>query len=131
MRAGEQGEDLTLDLLRPSHAEPSYENSLDPIRYYDGDREGIRARAILAVRQIGGSRFAQKETLCIRDADDVELIFVVRSNFAGWDTKPYLSRVPYHAQVEEDLRRAASISFARTRMDRGSSHPPRLQRTTS
>lgn len=107
---------IVLDVICPSHAEPSYENSPNPIQYSDNQHcEGIRARAILTVRQEGGCLSIRDNHIYVSSADRVEIVFCVRSNFAGWNVFPADSSVPFEQRVKSDCVHALDISFSKAR----------------
>lgn len=107
-----QGQEVQMLAECPSHAEPNYENSPNPIRYEDDPRlRGIRALAAVRVLHTDGEVCAQGEGVTVRGAREVVLALCVRSDFADWKTAPAESGVPYRENCRADLEHAAAVSF--------------------
>ncbi len=97
----------------PSHTEPNYENSPDPVRYFDEPNlRGIRAMAVAKVLSTDGVCSVSGNALFVREASEIVLVFCVRSDFAGWDIPPFASTVPFEENCRNDLAHAAELSFS-------------------
>ncbi len=108
------GCEMYIEGLCPSHAEPSYLNSDDPIQYYDEkERTGIRFHAVTSLRATGGEVVSKGDVLSVTDADELVIIFSVRSNFAGYDRHPEFAAVPYVENAKRDIAAAKSLDYDR------------------
>lgn len=103
---------LAMQVQCPSHAEPSYVESPDPIRYDDRpEKRGIRALAAVEVLACDGTLRQEGDALVIEGAGEVLLALAARSDFAGWDVAPADSTVPYRENCARDLAGAAGVPY--------------------
>lgn len=101
---------LHLEGICPSHVEPDYVRSDDPIRY-DPAHPGVRFHAIAAVRT-DGTASIKDQCLRISNSRETEVFFAVRTNFLDWKTQPEESGIPYRDRAERDIRQAMAQTYA-------------------
>lgn len=103
---------LTMDLRAPSHSDPSYHSTADPVVYSDVPAEqGMRCRVQLAVTLTGGSLESDGGALVVRGADALELRLVIRTSFNGFDRSPETDGLDEKALCAADLKTALSRAF--------------------
>lgn len=95
---------LHLEGLCPTHVEPDYVDSEDPV-VYDPAAPGIRFHGVAAIQTDGGLRQTEN-SLVVQDAEEAVLVFTARSNFAGRRALPEEAGVPYREQALTDAKRA-------------------------
>ena len=104
--------EVWLQVECPSHAEPNYTQSSDPIIYTEEESErGIRAAGCVRILACDGEIFAQGDCLRIEAAKELVLVFCVRSDFSGWNCKPSDSQVPYQENCVRDLEQACAVPW--------------------
>src|SRR5699024_2847405 len=81
-QASAQAGSITVDLRAPSHVDPNYVDSPDPVIYSDVPAEmGMRCRARILVSAEGGSVGCDDGRICVAGADSALLILAVRTSF--------------------------------------------------
>lgn len=104
---------LVITGLCPSHVEPSYLYSENPIIYEeDPAKKGIRFGARAAVVAKGGAVSTNEATVTVENADEVIITFTVRSSFNGYNKQPYLEGKDYQAELLEDAKKLEGIDYA-------------------
>lgn len=94
---------VILDGLCPSHVDPNYVNSGNPVIYETDDRKrGISFRTIAAIEAVGGSVATTTNGIEVAMADSVVIKVCVRSSFNGFDKLPFLDGKDYKANCETD-----------------------------
>ena len=89
----------------PSHVEPSYINSENPIVYEEEDaKRGIGFCSVIQVTATGGTVSEQGTGISVEDANGIEIRFAVRTSFNGFNKQPYLEGREYRKRVREDLK---------------------------
>ncbi len=113
-QASAQAGSITVDLRAPSHVDPNYVDSPDPVIYSDAPAEmGMRCRARILVSAEGGSVGCDDGRICVAGADSALLILAVRTSFNGPARQPELEGRDEKADVERDLSAIAGFSFDR------------------
>ncbi len=85
----EGSRELVLAARAPSHSEPSYRKSENPVVYDEGPvPEGMRAELRVRVQAEGGEVAAAAATVTVRGADSVTLFLSAGTSFAGFDRSP-------------------------------------------
>lgn len=79
------------------------------------ERRGMRYRAEMKLRLMGGRISFDGQRVWVREADGAELLLVARTSFAGSDRSPWLDGADYRAQCLRDREGASSRSFSRLR----------------
>ena len=97
----------------PGHAQPSYLNDPNPLRYSDkpGER-GIQFAARIRVCPEGGSLRAETDALCVEGADSIVLYFGARTSYNGFNRHPFLDGADYSAALEADFAALDNTSYA-------------------
>lgn len=70
----------------PSHVEPNYVNSPNPIIYEDG--KGMSFQMRLVLEAITGNISMEKDSLIVEDANEVFIYLVAATSFNGYDKDP-------------------------------------------
>lgn len=93
----------------PSHVEPDYVKSEEPI-VYDPEKPGIRMHAAVGIRTDG--RLSETGTaLRVEGAQEAVIVLTARSNFAGAGRDPETSGIPYRENARAELVRALSQPY--------------------
>lgn len=109
-----KADSITADLRAPSHVEPNYIDSPDPIVYLDEPaRMGMRCRACVRVAAQGGRVECADGCVRASGADSVMITFAARTSFNGPDRQPELEGRDERADVECDLSQIAGFDFDR------------------
>lgn len=99
--------------LCPSHADPNYLGSPDPILYSDKREEtGIRYFSLIQVEAEDGTVESGNGEIRVSDATQATIYLGVRSNFAGIDLAPELAGKPYEEPCRRDVEEAVQKGFA-------------------
>ena len=107
-----QGNQLILEGICPSHVEPSYLWSENPVIYEEEPKKkGIQFRGILELRTTGGCVSCEEDALVVRDADEAIMMFAVRTSFHGYNKSPYLEGREYRDLCATDLARLAESTY--------------------
>jgi alpha-L-fucosidase 2 len=101
---------LLLRGTAPGHADPSYLDTPDPIRY---DGEGMTFAIALGARMRGGTIAARGDRLRVTDADEVTLCLCACTSFNGFDQSPARQGKDAAAIAESALYVALSKRFER------------------
>ncbi len=98
---------LALSGRAPSHVEPNYRISTNPVVYAD-DPTRMGMSFALHVRTLveGGSVSADGETLLVRSANAVTLVLSAATSFAGFEQSPALGAVNPYARAGDMLAAA-------------------------
>ena len=110
----------------PSHVEPSYVASDNPVLYEEGKQT---IEFVLAVRAVcsGGQLTAEGQSLMIRAADEAVLLITAATSFAGFERQPVptedlkalcAARLCAAQQTGYDTLRARHMQYHRSMMDR-------------
>lgn len=107
-----KGSQIVMDGLCPSHVEPVYLISDNPIVYEEDDaKKGIQFSCITQVDVTSGTVQLHENSIVVSQADEVVIKFAVRSSFNGFNKRPYLDGAEYHQKVVDDLSSIASKSY--------------------
>lgn len=101
---------LRLEAQCPSHVEPDYVKSDNPV-IYDPDKPGIRVHAIVSICT-DGVLSPTETALQVDGAREALIVLTARSNFAGAGKDPETSGIPYRENAHSDLVRALSLPYA-------------------
>lgn len=109
MQAETKGNQIWIDGVCPSHVEPSYLFSENPIVYEEEEnKRGIRFGGILEIRTEGGYISADNDTIAVKNADEVILLFMVRTSFNGYNRQPWVEGKDYRRLYLQDRERLAN-----------------------
>ena len=107
-----QGNQLILEGICPSHVEPSYLWSENPVIYEEKpEKKGIQFRGILELRTTDGCVSCEEDALVVRDADEAILMFAVRTSFHGYKKSPYPEGREYQNLCATDLARLSQCTY--------------------
>lgn len=111
-------DELVVEGECPSHVEPSYIPSENPIVYKQEDgKRGIGFGCVVKVVAMGGVTENRGNKLCVTGADRVEIRFAVRTSFHGYNKLPYLEGQEYRRRVREDLYAQEKKSYIRLKQE--------------
>jgi alpha-L-fucosidase 2 len=126
------GARLRLQAKAPSHADPNYVNSTNPILYDDADGKGMRCEALLEAKVDGGtcapSSSAGGAALRIENATAVTLLVAAATGFRGYDKLPDLSAGEIHARCSKTLDAASKKTWAQIRQAHIADHQQLFRR---
>jgi alpha-L-fucosidase 2 len=115
LHAAAEGAWLRLTTKAPSHAEPSYRNVPDKLRYDDAEGKGMRAEALLLAIADGGSVRPAGDALRVEGATSVTLLLAAATGFRGFDKLPDLGADEVHARCLRTIEAARKKSYAALR----------------
>ncbi|MBZ0297129.1 MAG: glycoside hydrolase family 95 protein [Anaerolineae bacterium] len=93
----------------PSHVEPNYVSSEEPIRYQDD--EGVRFEIRLQVDTEDGEVNVDTDAVHIIGANEARLLVAARTSFNGADCSPVSEGQDFGSLVAADLDRASRLSY--------------------
>ena len=102
---------LRLRAKAPSHADPNYVNSKNPILYDDEEGKGMRCEALVQANAEGGKVTSSVSGLSIENAAAVTLLVAAATGFRGYDKLPDLSAEEIHARCAKTLDAAAQNTW--------------------
>lgn len=103
---------LDINGLCPSHVEPSYLQSENPIVYLeDDDKKGILFAGTVLINNQGGVLSSHNNTLSVECADAVTISMAIRSSFNGFNKQPYLEACDYKGKLLEDIAYLENHSY--------------------
>ena len=109
-----EGQTLICDLRAPSHVDPNYVNSPNPVIYSDVPEEmGMRCRTAAAVSAEGGSVRSEDGRIIVENADSALIILSARTSFNGADKSPETQGRDEKAAVACDLDAMRGFAFDR------------------
>jgi len=112
----------------PSHVDPNYLRSADPILYDAAEGKGMRFIAYVQAIPEGGHVHAVGATLRVEGARAIRLLIGTRTGYRGYDRAPDLSA----AEITEDCRRqveaAGRTSYESLRAAHIKDHQERFRR---
>ncbi|GLX68450.1 glycoside hydrolase family 95 protein [Paenibacillus glycanilyticus] len=107
-----QDNKVILDGLCPSHVDPNYVDSLNPIIYEADDRKkGIAFRTIASVDPIGGIVTTTENGIEVAMANSVVIKVCIRTSFNGFNKLPYLEGQDYQLNCEIDWQHVRLQSY--------------------
>lgn len=103
---------MILDGIAPSHVDPSYVESQNPIIYgEEPEKKGMRFCAMLTIVPNGGTLRALPEGMEVIGADSVTLYLAARTSFNGPFCQPFLDGKPYRDICQKELRAAQKLDY--------------------
>jgi len=109
---------LILNGQAPSHVEPSYVNSENPILYSDIDEEkGMQFAVMTKILPIGGKIVYGEKEIVVEQAHEVIILLQAATSFAGYDVLPYLEGKDYIGLCKEGIQSAAGRTYEQLRAD--------------
>ena len=114
---------LRLTTKAPAHAEPSYRNVPNKLRYDDAEGKGMRAEALVLALADGGSVTAARDSLRVERATSVTLVLAAATGFRGFDELPDKSADQIHTRCLQMLNGATGkSSYGRLRYTHVAEH---------
>ncbi len=99
---------LILEGVAPSHVEPDYIKSEDPVLYeQDPCKKGMKYCAVMEIRTRGGMKMVQNDKIRIAGADQVTFILGTQTSYNGPFAQPYTEGREY---LEPCLQRTAKAA---------------------
>jgi alpha-L-fucosidase 2 len=103
---------LVLRGRAPSHVDPSYLSTADPIRYDEGpDPEGMAFELRVRVRAEGGTVASGGSTVTVARADAVTLLLSAGTSFNGPDASPGRAGRDAEAESRRPLEAAQDLAY--------------------
>lgn len=103
---------LTVDGLCPSHVEPSYLYSDNPVIYeHEPEKRGIAFRGKIRVLTEGGTLDNTGTGIFVTGADKAYVQFFVRSSYNGHDKQPFTEGRDYINDVCKDIDSVTALSY--------------------
>ncbi len=96
----------------PSHVDPNYFRTPDPVRYEDAEGKGMRFETRVRVLARGGSVTPHGESLRISRAKEVTILVNAETGFRGYDRAPDTPASEISARCEARLQAAAKRTYA-------------------
>ncbi|MBE0697344.1 MAG: glycoside hydrolase family 95 protein, partial [Anaerolineaceae bacterium] len=95
----------------PSHVDPSYLRTENPVQYADPDGEGMEFAVILRAALQGGLLEIHDSTLFIAGADEVVFTLTAATSYNGFDRSPGLDGIDPLSKAEACLLRTSAVSY--------------------
>src|SRR5271165_3035864 len=126
---------IRLDGKAPSHSEPNYLRSDNPVVYDETEGKGMRFSAEFRVAAKGGkiSQAAATDNISpyfvsVDNADEVMLLFSAATGFRGFDQQPDLPAAAIAQRCGQPLNAAATKTYAALRASHISDHQKLFRR---
>jgi len=114
----------------PSHVDPNYLRTKNPILYDDAQGKGMRFGGLLRVTAEGGAVSSADGTLRVSGAQSATLLFTARTGFKGFDQMPDLFAAEIAQLCDRDMNLAAGKSYASLRAAHVAEHQRLFRRVT-
>lgn len=103
---------LTVDGICPSHVEPNYVDSANPVVYKEeDDKKGISFRKIVIVENQGGRIHTDGQSISVKCADNVIIKICIRTSFNGFDKHPFLEGKDFVKDVQRDYLNIKDLPY--------------------
>ncbi len=113
---------LRLSGKAPSHVDPNYFRSADPIRYDRAEGKGMRFECWLRVIPEGGTVRPDGGAMRVESAHAATLLIAIGTGFRGFDAMPDLPAEVMAAACRKRLEAAAAKTYAKLRADHIADH---------
>jgi alpha-L-fucosidase 2 len=120
--AASGGDTLRLTGKAPSHVDPNYKRSANPVIYDDAEGQGMRFEAALRVIVDGGAVRAEGESLRVENANSATLLLAAATGYRGFDHAPDLPAADLAARCRKTLDAAAAKPYAKLREEHVAAH---------
>lgn len=120
---------LRLTGKAPSHSEPNYVRSDNPILYDDAEGNGMRFEARLRVIPEGGEVRAEGSKLRVTGAKSATLLLVAATGYRGFDRDPDLSAAEIGEICRKQLDAALRFTWTQLRERHVADHQKLFRRT--
>lgn len=105
--------EMMLRVVCPSHANPHYINSGNPITYEDDPaHSGVRFCVLTGITTVGGETGWKDDGAAVRNADSAEIRFVVRTSFNGFDKFPGVDGKDAEGDARRDMLALETRDYA-------------------
>ncbi|HZJ82673.1 MAG TPA: glycoside hydrolase family 95 protein, partial [Clostridia bacterium] len=107
-----QGHIIFLDGICPSHVEPDYVKSDNPVIYEnEDDKKGIQFRTAAIIENHGGAIFSDQDSIRVENADSVVIKLCIRTSFNGFNKQPFLEGKDYIQDCRKNLIKVLDESY--------------------
>ncbi len=113
---------IRLDGKAPSHSDPNYVGSDNPVLYDQADGKSMRFCAEVRVLAQGGSKSVETNSISVADADEVMLLFTAATGFRGFDQQPDLPAAAIAQRCGQALDAAVTKTYAALRASQIADH---------
>jgi len=113
---------LRLEGKAPSHVDPNYLKSEDPVRYEEAEGKGMRFAAVAAILPEGGEARAVGNRIAVRGASSVTVLLAAATGYRGFDTPPDTPLGVILERCESTLRAASKKPYSKLRADHAVEH---------
>lgn len=105
------GDSITLIGKAPSHVDPNYHSSAEPVVYDEQPGKGMRFAAFLRVKVEDGQLAPMREGLSVSGANAVTLLLNTATGYRGYDKPPDLSEDDVLSLAKNGIEKAAGKSY--------------------
>ncbi|MGA7413052.1 MAG: glycoside hydrolase family 95 protein [Bryobacteraceae bacterium] len=119
---------IRLDGKAPSHSEPNYVKSDNPVLYDETEGKGMRFCGQVRVVAQGGRKSVENDSVSIHNADEVTVLFSAATGFRGFDQQPDLPAPAIAQRCGEALAAAAAKTYVALRADQIADHQKLFRR---
>ncbi len=121
---------LRLTGKAPSHSEPNYVRSDDPIRYDPAEGNGMRFEVRLKVVAEGGQVSVEGDKLRVKGARTTTILLVAATGYRGFDRDPDLSADAISEMCRKQMEAGSKYTWAQLRQRHVADHQKLFRRTT-
>ena len=121
---------LRMKAKAPSHVDPNYLNSKNPVLFSEEEGKGMRCEALVEARAEGGTVAAGTAGLRIEKATAVTLLVAAATGFRGCDKLPDLSADEIHARCSKTLDGASKKAWAQIKQAHIADHRKLFRRVS-
>jgi len=120
---------LRLTGKAPSHSEPNYVRSQNPILYDDAEGNGMRFAVLLKVLPEGGRVSAEGDKLRVTGAKAVTILITATTGYRGFDRVPDIPAAEIMRSCEQQMSAASAHPWAQLRSRHTADHQALFRRT--
>lgn len=108
---------LRLEGKAPSHVDPNYLKSENPIQYDEAEGKGMRFAAMAAILPEGGEAKAAGSRIAVRGASSATILVAAATGYRGFDAPPDTPLGVLLERCEGVLRAASKKPYSKLRAD--------------
>jgi alpha-L-fucosidase 2 len=112
----------------PSHVDPNYFKTPDPVIYSEDKEPGMRFETAVRVLAAGGKVTGNESALTVDGADSVTILLAAGTGFKGYEHEPDISEKAVAEHCRKTLDRAAKKSYPRLRAEHVADHQKLFRR---
>lgn len=103
---------MYLDGICPSHVEPVYIKSKNPVIYEKEDnKKGIQFRTAAIIDNQGGCVSSDGKGIIVKNADSVVIKIFIRTSFNGYNKQPFLEGKDHIQDCKDDIKNAKDKGY--------------------